>query len=306
MDLRQLEYVIAVAEHGGFTRAAGALGVAQPSLSQGVRSLESELGVELFHRVGRGAVPSAAGTAFLGPARQTLRDAGAARAAVSDVAGVLSGRLDLVCLPSLAARPAAELVGRFRRSHPGVTVSLVEPIDADDVTARLRSGRSEIGLAELPAAQGLEVVPLDAHDYVAVVPVGPSIELPAGDGPLTLATLAGLPMVTTPPGTSTRRQVDDAFAAQGLAADVVVETDHREAIVPLVAAGAGVALLPRSLALEDVPGTRVREVRPRIRRRVGLVHRRGLLSPAARAFVALAAPEHRAPRSRPPARRRGR
>src|SRR5437763_4983385 len=88
MDLRQLEYLVAVVDHGGFTRAADALFVAQPSLSQGVRTLEAELGVPLFHRLGRRVELTSAGEALLEPARRMLRDATTARAAVAEVAGV--------------------------------------------------------------------------------------------------------------------------------------------------------------------------------------------------------------------------
>ena len=88
MDLRQLSYVVAVADHGGFTRAAEAVHVTQPALSQAVRTLEAELGVELFHRTGRSVVLTAAGEALLGPARRALRDAETARAAVAEVAGL--------------------------------------------------------------------------------------------------------------------------------------------------------------------------------------------------------------------------
>src|SRR4051812_34312071 len=105
MDLRQLEYVVGVVDHGGFTRAATALHVAQPSLSQSVRTLERELGVELFHRVGRRAVLSAAGAAFVDGARQVLRDVATTRAAVAAVAGVEAGALDLVSLPTLTVEP---------------------------------------------------------------------------------------------------------------------------------------------------------------------------------------------------------
>ncbi|MDQ2651370.1 MAG: LysR family transcriptional regulator, partial [Actinomycetota bacterium] len=72
MDLRQLEYVVAVADHGGFTRAAAALHVSQPSLSQGVRTLETELGVEIFSRAGRTVAPTASGEAIIASARRVL------------------------------------------------------------------------------------------------------------------------------------------------------------------------------------------------------------------------------------------
>src|SRR5690349_11124510 len=118
MDARQLEYVVAVVDHGSFSAAAAALHVAQPSLSQGVRSLEAELGVELFTRTGRSVVLSEAGRALVDPARQVLADLAVARAAVGDVAGLVAGHLDVVCLPTLAAAPTAGLVGRLRSAHP--------------------------------------------------------------------------------------------------------------------------------------------------------------------------------------------
>ena len=162
--------VVAVVDEGGFTRAATAMHVAQPSLSQAVRSLEAELGVELFHRTGRQVTLTAAGEALLEPARQALRDAATARAAVAQVAGLDAGHLDLVSLPTLAVHPAAELIGRFRRAHPHVTVRLVEPEDADAVAERVRNGSSELGFAELPLTlDGLETRPLGTQEYVALV-----------------------------------------------------------------------------------------------------------------------------------------
>src|SRR5262245_4115971 len=170
MELRQLEYVVGVVDHGGFTRAAEALHVSQPSLSQSVKALEAELGVELFHRTPRGAVLTAAGEALVEPARQALRDAATARAAVAEVAGLTAGHLDLVCLPTLAVHPVADLIGRFRREHPSISVRLVEPEGADTVAERVRNGTSEVGFAELPLeGTGLVTELLEVQDFVAVL-----------------------------------------------------------------------------------------------------------------------------------------
>jgi DNA-binding transcriptional LysR family regulator len=317
MQLQQLEYVLAVVDHGSFTAAAGALGVTQPSLSQGVRALEAELGTELFLRAGRQVRLTAAGEAFAEPARRALRDAATARAAVADVAGLAAGHLDLVCLPSLAADPVAGLIGRFRRAHPAVTVRLAEPEDPAALGERVRTGTSELGFAELPMGDDVVAVALEAHDYVAVVPPGgeahrpgpgpwPPPAAPTGSAePLALRSLAGQPLVTTPPGTSTRRLVDEALAAAGITPTIAVETDHREAIAPLVVAGAGVSLLPRRLAdSARALGAVVREITPPIVREVGIVRRPGPLSPAARAFLAVAAPDAPRPGGRPRVRRR--
>ena len=303
VDLRQLETVVAVVDAGSFTGAADVLGVAQPTVSQAVRALEAELGVPLFDRLRSGAVPTAAGRALVDPARQALRDAATARQAVASVAGLVAGTLDLVCLPTLAVTPVAELIGRLRVDHDGVVVRLAQPESADDVLDRVRDARAEIGFTELTAAvladDGLVAHELARQDFVALVPADG-----ARRGPVGVDELARLPIITTPPGTSTRRQLDEALAEVGDRPDVVVETDHREAIVALVAAGAGVALVPAEVAgVEPPPGTTTRPLSPRVRRRVGAVHRPGPLAPAADALLRLAVPSWPSRRRRPRPRR---
>ena len=118
MELQQLRYALAVVEHGTFTAAAEACFVAQPSLSHAIRTLERDLGVELFHRIGRRAQLTSAGEAFVPAARQVLRAVDAVRAEVGAVVDLITGRLDLVALPTLAVDPVATLVGAFRKALP--------------------------------------------------------------------------------------------------------------------------------------------------------------------------------------------
>lgn len=111
-------------------------------------------------------------------------------------------------------------------------------------------------------------------------------------------------MITTPPGTSTRRQLDESLSAANLHVTVAIETDHREAIAPLVTAGAGVAIVPREVAASVVAANvEIRRITPRIVRHIGLVHRDGPLSPAAHAFFDIATDTNLA-RPRPSPRRR--
>src|SRR6266516_2134999 len=211
MEIRQIEYVVGVVEHGGFTRAADALHVTQPALSEGIRRLEAELGLELFHRVGRRALLSSAGEAFLAPAEQEL----------------------IVVLP-----PDSPLARRRR---------------------------------------------------------------------LTTADLASVPLVTSPPGTSTRGLIDAAFAAIDDAPLIAVETDQREAIVPLVVAGAGASVLPRPQAeAAALFGATTVPLSPRLVRSIGLIWRDGPASPAARAFIEAGTALSPRPRPRAPARPRTR
>src|SRR5437868_11807547 len=150
MDLRQVEYVLAVVERGSFTKAAAAEHVSQPSLSDGIRRLESELGVRLFHRLGRSVELTDAGRAFVGPARQLLRDRDALLESVAGVRGLDAGRIEIVALSTLAADPLGRLVGHFREAHPGVTVRIAAPDDLAAVDAMVLDGRCELGLTELP------------------------------------------------------------------------------------------------------------------------------------------------------------
>jgi len=283
MELRQLEYVVAVADHGGFTAGAAASHVTQPSLSQSVRALEAELGVELFHRVGRGVVTTAAGLAFLGPARQVLRDLASARASVVAVRELVAGSLDVVALPTLAVDPLAGVIGAFRRAHPGVTVRLIDPEEAAGVATLVRQGRAEIGVAELPVGgDDLVVVPLGSQELLAIAATGTRL-------PRALTQLGRLPLVAPPQGTSTRRVIEAALAAAGVAMVVAVEVDQREAIVPLVLGGAGISFVPETQAAEaERQGAVVVRPMPALTRAIGLVHRDRPLSPAARAFVAIA------------------
>jgi DNA-binding transcriptional LysR family regulator len=285
MDLRRLRLFLAVVEGGGMTRAAEAEHVSQPSVSQAIRELETELGTPLFHRVGRRVVLSAAGEALVEPARQVLRDVETGRAAVDAVAGLTAGRLDLVALPTLAVDPVAPLVGAFRVAHPGIDIALADPADALEVVDLVSSGECELGITAEPVLDpGLASHSLGHQDLLAVLP-------PAAHAAhsMTVTTLAKFPLVTAPPGTTTRTQLEEAFADAGVVPRIAVVTAQREAILPLVLAGAGATLFPRPLAEQAAAlGAVVVSLRPRLTRPVHLFHRTGPLSPAAAAFRELA------------------
>jgi LysR family transcriptional regulator, carnitine catabolism transcriptional activator len=292
MDERRLRHFLAVVDSGGVTRAAQALRIAQPSLSQSLRGFERELGVELFHRVGRGVRPSAAGEALVGPARRILRAMDEARDAIGGVVELRAGTLEIAALATLAVDPLATLSGRFREQYPGVQARVLEPESVDGVRALVRDGTCELGAEHLPLpgeqrpGTQLTAQPLGEQELLFVLPPLAVLE---SERPLGARELGETPLVVSPPGTSTRMLLEQALAAVGVTPRIAVQTAAREAIVPLVLAGAGAALLPEPLAREaGRRGAVVRRARPAITRRVGLIHRSGPLSPAARAFLALA------------------
>ena len=283
MDLRRLRLFLAVVDHGGFTAAAAAVHVAQPALSLGVRELERELDAILLVRSRKGIVLTPAGEALVEPARQAVRDVEIAVAAVAAVTGLLAGRVDVAALPTLAADPLAAITGRFRQAHPQVTVRIVATDDPTDLAQSIRSGHSEIGVTEQgPANAGLVEHAIADQELVAVC----ARTGDADPGVLDLATLSGVPLVLTPAGTSMRNLVDTALRDLGVTPLIAVETEQRDALVPLVLAGAGTAFVPRAIAeVASSQGAVVRGTHPELRRRVVLVHRAGTLSPAGAQFL---------------------
>ncbi len=292
MELRRLEHFLAVADHGGFTAAADAADVTQPAISSAVRELERELGVALFERLGRRIRLTAAGAALVGPARQAVRDVEIGRAAVASVAGVRAGTLAVASLPTLAAEPLAGIVGRFRRAHPGVVLDLAAPEDGEGVAAMVRDGRCEAGLTEAAGLpEDLVARPIGEQALLLVLPpVLAEGTAAVRSGSIALTGLVDVPFVAAPTGTSTRRLLDEGFASAGATPTVAVVTAQRDAILPLVLAGAGAALVPEAVAATaGALGAVVARPRPRVRRALAVVHRQGPLSPAAGRFVELAA-----------------
>jgi DNA-binding transcriptional LysR family regulator len=147
------------------------------------------------------------------------------------------------------------------------------------------SGECELGItAEPVTTPGLTSHELGHQDLLAVLPPGAN-----ASHTMAVATLARFPLVAAPPGTTTRTQLEEAFADARVSPRVAVVTAQREAILPLVLAGAGATLFPRPLAEQAAAlGAVVVSLRPRLTRPVHLFHRAGPLSPAAAAFRALA------------------
>ena len=284
MERRQLEYFLAVVAHGGFTSAARALHVSQPSLSHAIAGLEGEVGGLLFHRLPHGTVLTPAGEALIRPARQVARDLATASASVREVLDLESGYLDIVSQTSLAVDPLAALIAGFVRDHPRVAVRVTDP-DRAAVEHLVRTGQSELGLlSSTPAAADLGGVDLSEQELALVLPPGGRVGTEGQ--PATHRDLAELDFVSTPAGTTSREVLEDATRGGGAHPRVVVETAHRAMLNPLVLAGAGAALLPGSMAEDAVAkGAVVRSVDPPLRVRARLVWRRGPLSPAADRFV---------------------
>jgi DNA-binding transcriptional LysR family regulator len=286
MDVRQLRYFLAIVDHGSVHRAAQELFVAQPSVSQALRALERDLGADLFHRTGRRLVLTPAGERLIDPAREVVRGVEVARATVEAVNGLRAGRLSIASMSSQAVSPLALLVSRFRIAHPLVEVTVRAAGTPQEVIAAVRSGTAELGLLGTPTVgpelAGLTVHSLEKQAFVLVA--ADEVDLPAGD-PVTMDALTGRRLVVGRPGTGTRR-VADGILRRSPGCRIAVEVEHREAVLPLVLAHVGVAVLSESWReLARAAGAVVRDLVSDEVLRVCLVHRDGRLSPAATAFL---------------------
>lgn len=288
MHLHQVEYFLAVVDHNGINAASTALGLAQPTLSQAIRGLERDLGVDLFYRIGRGMVLTSAGHALVGPARRMLRSVVTAEGSLADTAGRPRGRLDIITLPALSADPVARLAGAFRQKFPKVSLRIGDLRDEAVASAMIRDGHCEIVVCHLPVADtaDLSVHELGVQDWWLVFPPGSAV--PADD-PLPLSALPDVPYVLVPRGGSHADEIESAIAAAGRDIRPAAIMEQREARLPFVFAGVGATFLERSDAEASAErGAVVRATEPPLSRAYGLVYDASALSPAGRAFVELA------------------
>lgn len=290
MELRQLQYFVAVAEEGHFTRAAQRLSIAQPAVSQQIRRLENELGERLFLR-DRAVTLTDAGAALLPHARAALAQVTHGREAISELRGLLSGHLRVGLVQPLPDRRVVRTIGQFQRQHPAIEVTLTEDETDTLVDATLSGALNAafIGLGPDQAPpQELESA-LIAREP-AVLAAHPEHRLAARRS-VRVAALRDEAIVTLTRASRLRTVLEAACRQAGFAPRIVAETSDLGVMLALVVEQAGIAVVPRS-GLDGVPGlTAINLTHPHIERRIVLVWREDNTPPVAREFLATATHE---------------
>jgi LysR family transcriptional activator of glutamate synthase operon len=295
VELRQLVYLDAVVRHGGFTRAAEHLRVAQPAVSVQIRRLEAEVGAQLLHRTTRAVALTHAGELVLARARRAIAELDAIGDELDGLAGGLLGRVRIGAIQALDPFDLPAALAAFHRQYPAVELAL-----GSGALRRLLDGldHGELDLAIGPMPPGLPAryarTPLFTDELVLVT--APDHPL-AGTDPLPLARLRDEPFVCLPADSGLRAILDRLAAETGFTPNVPFETTHLPRMRDLAAHGLGVALVARSVAEAPGPPVAVHSVDPGPQLRpVGLLHcadtTLGAAAEACRAFLAAwAAPQ---------------
>ncbi|WP_067128304.1 LysR family transcriptional regulator [Microtetraspora malaysiensis] len=246
MELRQLEYFVAVAEEENFTRAAERVHISQSGVSAQIRRLERELGAELFDRSARTTTLTVAGKAALEHARAALAAASAIGQAVGEVTGLIRGRLTVGMITGCTVTPLFDALAAFHRAHPGVEISLLED-NSDRLVEGVRAGTVDLALvgAATAAPEGLDALTIISERLVVAVPDGHPL---TERGKVVLRDVCAHPVVCMPPGTGLRTVFDQACAARDLRPVIALQASAVDAIADLAARGLAVAVLSRSMA----------------------------------------------------------
>ncbi|MFB7874005.1 transcriptional regulator CynR [Nocardia sp. NPDC056064] len=287
MELRHVRYLLAVAEHGNFTRAAEALHISQPTLSQQIKQLERLLGAQLLDRTGRTVRLTDAGLVYTEHARNALRDLAAGERAVHDVQDLHRGHLRVAMTPTITAYLVGPLLDRFHRAHPGITVTITETTQ-DRLEADLLADTVDLGIAFSGAhAPGIDHTALGTESLSLVV--GGGHALAARSEPLPVGRLADEPLALLRRDFATRAHIDAYLAGCGVIPRVAVETNSIGALVEVTRCGALGTVLPDAIAHAH-PDLRPVALDPAVPCRTVELLRRDTAyhSAAARAFAAVA------------------
>ena len=246
MLLRHIRYFLAVAEQGNFTRAAEALHVSQPTLSQQIKQLEETLGTLLFDRSGRAVRLTDAGVAWMRYAQLALQDLDAGARAIHDVATLERGNLRLAMTPTFTAYLVGPVIDAFYRRYPGVTLSIHE-MTQDRIEALLAEDRLDLGIA-FGQAQLADIEAEDLFRESLNMVVGSNHPLAQRLEPLTAQAFEQQPLALLSEDFATRQFIDDYCRQQGIRPRVVVEANAIGAIIEMVRRGSLATVLPAAIA----------------------------------------------------------
>lgn len=283
MLLRHARYLVAIADHGSFTRAAAELHVSQPALSQQIRQLEEMLGARLLDRTGRIVRPTDAGQAYIRHARRALREFEAGRRAIHDVENLESGALRLAFTPTFTTYLVGPLVRQFHRLHPGVGIS-VNVLAQAEMEAALSEDAIDLGVA-FGAVESDDIVVRPLYEE--------HLRLLVGEGhpafshtELAASGLDGMHLAMLDTTFVARTVIDRYLNTAAAYPHIAIESNSITCILAVLQGGGLATIMPQAAASE-ITGLKAIQLLPPIpSRTVSLLQRDGAYRTAAsRAFV---------------------
>ncbi len=298
LDFLGLEAFLSIAERGSFRKAAAHLNLSQTALSHRIRKFEEGLGLRLLARSTRQVTLTPAGIELAGRSRGPVEALTAAMAELRAGATAGQGSVTIGCLPTIAMHHVPRLLADFARTHPEVTVRVLDN-SATEIAEGVARGDAEFGITIVSAHRmDLDIVPLMTEAFVLACPAGDPL---AARAHVAWSELEGRKLVRVAPQTGNRAILDEALGPRREAMDWHYEVQHLATAISMVEAGLALAVVPR-LAVDAAgsPGVEAVPLRdPSVVRRLGVVSRKGApLSPAAEALLALLRARFRAAEGR--------
>lgn len=257
MELKQLSYFLSVAEAGSFSKAAVLMSVAQPVLSRQMKLLETELGVELFYRNGRGTILSEAGKLLNAHARSVMDSLDQARAEITATRSAPQGRVVIAMPPSIGWVLTTALVRRCRAEFPDISLHVVEGFSGH-VTEWLSTGRIDIGIVyNAPRRPTLTTEPLFSDELVLLGPADSTPVFSDGDT-IKAEQLGSVPLILPARPHGLRVLIDDVLDKLGFEAQIELEVDAMTTTLSLVEQGAGYTILSETAAQHLLGAGRIR------------------------------------------------
>ena len=249
MLLRHLRYLLAVADHGGFTRAAEVLHVSQPTLSQQIRQLEETLGVILFDRTSRTVKPTDAGLAYIECARRVLVELAAGKRALHDVKDLSRGTLRLAMAPTFMAYVLGPLVRDYISQYPNIRLEIFE-LSMGDIETGLVDDSLDIAVA-FDQVRHADIESIPAFVETLGLMVGRAHPLYDCQDALTTDQLAQLDFALLTPDFATRICIDEYFAKTKITPKVTIQVNSVNTLLEVIRNTAVATILPEPIATED-------------------------------------------------------
>ncbi len=244
MEIHQLRYFIAVAEEGSFSRAAAKVRVAQPSLSQQIRKLETEVGQPLFDRLPRSVVLTEAGRCLIDYARQILASIGDARRCVDELKDTIAGKLAVGAIPTIAPYVLPELVVTFQKHYPHVTLEIVEDV-TEGITRRIDAGELDVAIASTcRPSPTLQRESVGSEPLLALVPEEHPL---AKKSLIEFDDLKSQRFLLLHEMHCLSQQVNHLLAARRLRPQIALAGSQLSTIANMVAASIGISIVPQMM-----------------------------------------------------------